>query len=1050
MGRERKPHSGNFNTSARGRKDQAPGAKSTSSIKSDGKAPMKKFKPTSIAAHNTNKFLDLPPEKPKQQIDAYEEKKRIVDGSSCWRGTPISPRIFETDYTQKFMPPTSQPFFQHEFKLTKPPGLETERRSKQLGAMEKFMRVAKNRYGSVSKMFLVFKKTPGDYFTLGEFKDNIDKRAMGTHFPTEDQELVYDKFRKDVGTGQDLVYVDDILEYVIENAYSADVPKRDSSEVTCALFESLAQARKEKRTFLTKNIIQTNLETNLTKAFGDDYSDMATQNQVDKMVDEIVTTLVDKNDHVEESVSDAPIGSKEYEADEKLDSVIRYLSTSSMDLTRVPFLDNKVQNLRYLKNQADAIKKMMRGNKKISNFSVGAGESSGGTTNNTPLLDTMTRQNVRNTMNIVFTPRLARDLNKTLSSHPIDMKTLHDYHEAMIEQTRISAGVNQSLDERNPRNPKKTGPGYDEYNELGKPLWGRKMGTVDMQHKSEIEAERAFGIEESDLYDQVEEVTIIEESAKGAKNRRIKESENKMKTLALLPIVATSHNIAIEKLGEALSGVGIAKRAEDEAFEEAATNLKAVMNTDHFKHGAHGGGIQVAADGYDVSMLKEDGSHGKGAMVVGSHSVPSDLFNKVPELHGEDATAWGGKVAEGVVTVETKDYSEKSHKNHTMGQSPIRPSPLHGPQITPIKAPSSLPPVSPTRHSGSNSPHIHIPILTPGRAAKQALSALDEIQHTHGHQMGVTDMGNHAQRGIAHSKDDAARLVAAHLGTAMHQQIATPPLTGSRSERFLDTSDVYENGPEPDSSMSCETKDKMMRSVTSARSTGNLYPGGKRRYDTGKTDWSRVGYGGDAIPANSPMYLPTEDQMTSAYRRSYAALKYEPSRPPQRAQPTISDAQAAVDEKKERFNAFKARSDANKAITNHRLEYEETLREMRSAQKQLNQAHNQMRYQSEVFLLDLVRYKKEPMQRMSKKPNPKLSDKMWGGSVIIGANDRRLPKENRSEDRDFLTTYDADFLQAIKDRAHFHPHHDTHTTSYAALEGGINPASNKNMGELVE
>ena len=219
MGRDRKPQGGNFNKPASGRKGAPPGSgRSSSSATPIATSPVK-FKPTSLVQTNQNKFLDLPPEVNKDtslENDVYTKKKRDVSGSSCWRGDPVSSTSYDSDYATCFRPPNMQEHYQPEFTIAKPPGVETERRSQQLGAMEKFMRVAKGRYGSVSKMFLVFKKTPGDFFTRQEFQDNINRRAMQVHFPASDQELVFDKFAKG---HDDLVGVDDILEYVTENAY---------------------------------------------------------------------------------------------------------------------------------------------------------------------------------------------------------------------------------------------------------------------------------------------------------------------------------------------------------------------------------------------------------------------------------------------------------------------------------------------------------------------------------------------------------------------------------------------------------------------------------------------------------------------------------------------------------------------------------------------------------------------------------------------------------------------------------------------------------------
>jgi hypothetical protein len=173
------------------------------------------------------------------------------------------------------------------------------------------------------------------------------------------------------------------------------------------------------------------------------------------------------------------------------------------------------------------------------------------------------------------------------------------------------------------------------------------------------------------------------------------------------------------------------------------------------------------------------------------------------------------------------------------------------------------------------------------------------------------------------------------------------------------------------------------------------------------------------------MYMSVDERMLSTNATAYPTILYEPSKSPRRAVEMVSDAQAAVDKKRARFNAFKKRSDANKAITANRLEFEDYKRDMRARQRELNKAHDTIRYDADVMLLDLVRYKKQPMQRMSKKANAR-STGMWAGSVVIGNNDLRRPLEERPEDRDFKTTYDAEY-----DTRDFHADHDHHYTSLA-------------------
>ena len=125
---------------------------------------------------------------------------------------------------------------------------------------------------------------------------------------------------------------------------------------------------------------------------------------------------------------------------------------------------------------------------------------------------------------------------------------------------------------------------------------------------------------------------------------------------------------------------------------------------------------------------------------------------------------------------------------------------------------------------------------------------------------------------------------------------------------------------------------------------------------------------------------------------------------------------------------MKRRSDSNKLITKNRLEFEEAKASMLSLKRQLNSSYNMMRYQANGTVNDLVKYKKQPMQNMSKKPNDKLSTKMWRGQIILGKNDLSKPFKDRKEDRDFKTTYDSEL--GVSYGAAFHPHHDTHATNF--------------------
>lgn len=184
---------------------------------------------------------------------------------------------------------------------------------------------------------------------------------------------------------------------------------------------------------------------------------------------------------------------------------------------------------------------------------------------------------------------------------------------------------------------------------------------------------------------------------------------------------------------------------------------------------------------------------------------------------------------------------------------------------------------------------------------------------------------------------------------------------------------------------------------------------GRRNIDKGPTDWTRVGIGGDRPPGDvgygtgsSNMGSGEVDSRFSTTNSEfYKPLIYEPSKPV--ARHGISEAAANVVKRDYRRKERYARMAANMDVTRARLEYDSMDKSMRAMRNEHTKVVDCIRYETAMLLNDLQCYKKQPLQRMNRKPNLTLSDKMWGGNQ--GAQTVVLVPENR----DFNTTYNSSF-----------------------------------------
>jgi hypothetical protein len=176
---------------------------------------------------------------------------------------------------------------------------------------------------------------------------------------------------------------------------------------------------------------------------------------------------------------------------------------------------------------------------------------------------------------------------------------------------------------------------------------------------------------------------------------------------------------------------------------------------------------------------------------------------------------------------------------------------------------------------------------------------------------------------------------------------------------------------------------------------------GKKILSKGPTDWSRVGVGGGGGGS-----ISEEDQFTTTNTHFYPPLHYEPSQPVTRD--LISDASLIFRQKEYVRQQRYQRTQANLEITRQRIEFDQLEKQMRSLRREASRLEDSIRYKTSVMLNDLYAFKQQPLQRMAKRQNIHLSDRMWNGS-----HDKQtvvLVEENR----DFRSTYGEAFNSAAK------------------------------------
>ena len=299
---------------------------------------------------------------------------------------------------------------------------------------------------------------------------------------------------------------------------------------------------------------------------------------------------------------------------------------------------------------------------------------------------------------------------------------------------------------------------------------------------------------------------------------------------------------------------------------------------------------------------------------------------------------------------------------------------------------------------------------------------------------------------------------------------STSPMRYQRSLPALDVTSPMKSSqalPPPDfspnlssaGSMNSTTKPKKkatrMRDPVEALTRELEYSKTPRREGTKRepmtiTDWSRVGVGGDGVNPSTGLYNPPAEQYVTASMAKFPPMQFHPGIGVTR-DGCIGDAEKLYLEREHKRNARYARTAANMQITKDRLELEELTEAITDLRKTQKSASGMLQYNSNVFLRDMKELKKQPLQCMQKKPNPKQFKLMWSGTfhpahstTSNGALDYTVKESIQeesfadilrddveeshclAEDRDFTTVYSSTFSRSI-------------------LRNGSNAASTTNM-----
>lgn len=160
-------------------------------------------------------------------------------------------------------------------------------------------------------------------------------------------------------------------------------------------------------------------------------------------------------------------------------------------------------------------------------------------------------------------------------------------------------------------------------------------------------------------------------------------------------------------------------------------------------------------------------------------------------------------------------------------------------------------------------------------------------------------------------------------------------------------------------------------------------------------------------PYHQPWQTATElvydpdDHYRSVASTQYPPLIYEPSQPVRREGESLAMQEAAKREYRRQERC--ARKNANMAVTEARLAYNQMNQHLRELARNQTRIEDAIRYKTSIFLGDLQSFRQQPLQRMAKRQNMELADKMFNGNV------EKQTVGLVSDSRDFTSTYRASF-----------------------------------------
>lgn len=148
-----------------------------------------------------------------------------------------------------------------------------------------------------------------------------------------------------------------------------------------------------------------------------------------------------------------------------------------------------------------------------------------------------------------------------------------------------------------------------------------------------------------------------------------------------------------------------------------------------------------------------------------------------------------------------------------------------------------------------------------------------------------------------------------------------------------------------------------------------------------------------------------DSMYNSTYSEYFPPLRYETNKPVTRD--NLSDADTKIKQRNERRARRAERTRKNLQVTSDRLELQALDNLARQLRRSQSVNEDQIRYQSTIFLHDLKCYKKQPLTRMSRKPNLTKSDRMWGGQMSFESKGK-----DKNENSEFSTTFRDSFVGA--------------------------------------